>query len=126
MRLDELVIHNDDLGEKVGDFHGRPIVALRTIEVDFREICDMQQRIRQFFGKPREILSLLPGETIVNQHIVRGTTAEAIGYDKFHEEPLPVGRKVSLDTSGLLATGALVTWRPNNQNIAIIHEEVAE
>ena len=122
MHTDQLVAHETDLGEVVGDFHGTPIRTMDTLSAELREIFDTQVRVRAFLGTDSAPLELLPGEVVKDNIIRRFTTAEVIG-DKFYTDDIPEGIQVGLDTDGLLRPGVLATWRPNNLDIAVIHEE---
>jgi hypothetical protein len=79
MRIDEQVIHTDDIGGVVGEFHGTPIHVVNTFDVDLREIMDAQARARVSLGIESPEIALLPGEVIKDHIIRRATTAEVIG-----------------------------------------------
>jgi hypothetical protein len=79
MRLDRLTAHNDDIGEPIGSFYGTFIRELNTVDVELREIDNMQQRIRYHVGKEFPEVEVLAGETVVNNLIRRETTSEAQG-----------------------------------------------
>ena len=61
------------------------------------------------------------GEVITDNIIRRSTAAEAVG-ETFYDKEIPEGRQVPIEEA---EAGVLVTWRPNGENFAIIHEEVA-
>jgi hypothetical protein len=130
MHTDVLVAHETDLGEVVGEFYGTPIRTMDTLSAELREIFDTQVRVRAFLGTDSAPLELLPGEVVKDNIIRRFTTAEVIG-DKFYTDDIPEGKQVpmteeSLKESGLayfMRPGMLITWRPNNLDIAVIHEE---
>lgn len=79
MRADPQVVHNEDIGEIVGEFHGTAIHTLSHDTVELREIRDAQVRARMSLGIDPPEPELLPGETLVNNIIRRETTAEARG-----------------------------------------------
>ena len=84
MRIDEQVIHADDIGDVVGEFYSSPIRGVSIFDVDLREILDAQARARVSLGVPSATIELLPGEVITNNVIRRETAAEVLG-DKFYE-----------------------------------------
>jgi len=121
MRTDSLIAHTEDVGPIVGEFYGTPIRGLDYLDIEVREISDAQQRARYFLGSASAPIEVFPGEVVKDNLIRRSTTAEVLG-GQFYEEKTPEGRKASLAE----AVGeTLVTWRPGNQEFAIIHEEVA-
>jgi hypothetical protein len=126
MRSDELVIHGDDVYEdNLGEFYGTPILAADPMDTAKRDISDMQQRVRFSFGRfNNEPIELLSGEVITDNTIRRSTAAEVVG-EAFYTPKTVEGRRVTLDAGLLSARGVLITWRPNNEEIAVIHEEVA-
>src|ERR1035437_2033879 len=124
MRIDELVAHFDDIGEVVGDFHGTPIRTLASIDAEVRETQDAQFRTRMSLGIASAPIELLPGEVITGNTVRRSTSAEVVG-EAFYEKKIPSGEKIDIVLAQCAQKGALITWRPNNENFAVIHEEVA-
>lgn len=127
MKVDNLILHaNDIIQNMVGDFHGTPIREYDLLNAELREISDTQQRVRYFFGSQQQEISILPGETIKDNLIRRETAAEVVG-DDFYAVHMPKGKQIPLH-EGLVqdpSVGALITWRPGNQNVAILHEGVS-
>lgn len=125
MRTDALIMHSNDIGNVVGEFYGSLIREVNPLTADLRDISDMQQRVRFSFGRFNdEPVELLPGEVITDNTIRRSTAAEVVG-EAFYAPKTVEGRRVTLDAGLLSARGVLITWRPNNEEIAVIHEEVA-
>jgi hypothetical protein len=122
MRTDTQVIHSDDIGEVVGSFYGVPINSLNPFASELREQDDAQIRARAGLGTEPILAEILPGEIAKGNLIRRETTSEVIG-EKFYAEEIPAGQQVPISE---VPDGALVTWRPNNLDFAVIHEEVAE
>ena len=125
MRIDELTVHVDDIQAGSGaEFYGTPIREMSIIDADVREELDMQARIRVSLGEATTV-ELLPGEAIVGNAIRRTTTAEVIGED-FYKKAIPEGRLMLMHEAleQNKSNGTLVTWRPNNLEFAILHEEV--
>ena len=118
MRIDKLVMHADDVQAGSGaEFYGTPIREASYLDVDVREERDS----RRYFGSASIPAEILPGEVITGNVIRRSTAAEAMG-ETFYDKEIPEGRQVPIEEAN---TGVLVTWRPNGENFAIIHEEVA-
>ncbi len=128
MRVDDLVAHEADIYGVVGEFYGTPIREMNMLAHELREQDDTQQRVRNSFGieDATPDVELLPGEVVHGNIIRRDTTAEFVG-EAFYEKEIPDGRQIPLH-EGLVQNqnkGTLITWRPGNQNIAVLHEEVA-
>jgi len=126
MRVDDLIANGNDMGETVGEFYGTPVREMYTLAQEFREIDDTQQRVRASLGVACAPIELLPGEVITDGIIRRSTAAEVVG-EKFYNKEIPEGRQIPLH-EGLVQNqnkGTLITWRPGNQNIAVLHEEVS-
>ena len=122
MRTDTQVIHSDDIGEVVGSFYGVPINAVHPLASELREQDDAQIRARAGLGTKPVPAEIMAGEIAKGNLIRRDTTAEVIG-ETFYAEEIPEGRQVPISE---VPDGILVTWRPNNLDIAVIHEEVAD
>ena len=72
-------------------------------------------------------MEVLPGEAIKDNLIRRQTTAEVLG-EEFYEAKVPEGKQIPLHAGVVqdsVALGKLLTWRPGNQDFAVLHEEVA-
>ena len=119
MKTDSLVMHTEDMGEVVGDFHGTPIRSLDSLASVLREQDDAQIRARAGLGTEPAPTEIMAGEIAKNNLIRRETTAEVIG-EKFYTGEIPEGRQVAISE---VPDGVLVTWRPNNLDFAVIHEE---
>ena len=127
MRTDTQVLHSDDIGEVVGSFYGVPINAVHPLASELREQDDAQVRARAGLGTKPVLAEIMAGEVAKDNLIRRETTAEVIG-ETFYAEEIPEGQQVHIEENivQLLRPGRLVTWRPNNLDIAVIHEEVPE
>ena len=77
MKIDNTVMHSDDMGTMMGDFHGTPIREVNFLDVELRELGDAQLRARLFLADEPTPVELLPGEVIVNHLIRKTTTKEA-------------------------------------------------
>ena len=84
MKIDNLVMHSDDIGESVGEFFGSPIREVNLLDVEVREELDMQARARLGLGVDAVPAELLPGEVITDNVIRHSTAAEVIG-EKFYQ-----------------------------------------
>jgi hypothetical protein len=128
VRLDKLVIHADDIQAGSGaEFYGTLVREISTIAVDVREELDSMQRARLGLGVASLPLPILPGEVVTDNVIRRSTAAEVIG-ETFYDKEVPEGRQVPLEEwlkQDANTSGELITWRPNNLDIVIIHEETA-
>jgi hypothetical protein len=126
MRTDTQVIHSDDIGEIVGDFYGIPINSMRSLAAELREQDDAQIRARASLGTDPVPAEIMAGEIAKDNLIRRETTSEVIG-EKFYAEEIPEGQQVPIDVAQSFAkAGLLITWRPANQDFAVIHEEGTE
>ena len=76
MRADPQVVHQDDIGGTVGEFHGTPIRAMNLDDVELREIMDTQVRVRMSLGVEQPPVVLLSGEVLKDNLIRRATTRE--------------------------------------------------
>jgi hypothetical protein len=128
MRVDDLITHGDDVGNTVGEFYGTSIREVYELAQELREIADTQRRVRDSLGLEALIpdVVLFPGEVVHGNVIRRDTTAEFLG-EVFYTQEMPEGRQIPLH-KGLeqnQKVGTLITWRPGNQDIAVLHEEVA-
>jgi hypothetical protein len=122
MKLDSLVIHADDIGDVVGKFYDSEVRETNLLTVELREISDAQLSARIALGSQSANIELLPGETIVGCRIRRVTSSEAIG-EAFYAKDVPEGRQIPLNEVPN-ENGTLVTWRPNNSDFAVLHEEI--
>jgi hypothetical protein len=77
VKIDSIVMHSDDMGAVVGDFHGTPIREVNFLDVELRELGYAQMRARLFLADKPTPIELLPGEVIVNHLIRKATTREA-------------------------------------------------
>lgn len=126
MRIDELVIHYDDMGEVVGRFYEEPVREVNLLVVDEREELEAQSAARASFGVATPVLEVLPGEVVKGSLIRRATAAEVIG-DTFYARAIPAGQQVPIDVARSFSqAGLLITWRPANEDFAVIHEEVPD
>ena len=121
MRTDSLIANTEDIGDSVWEFHGTPIRQWNPLDAEIRELSDAQQRVRYFLGSESAPIEVLPGEVIKDNLIRRETTAEVVG-EKFYDAEIPAGSKIWLD-GGIEQFDKLTTWRPGNQDFAIVHEE---
>jgi hypothetical protein len=121
MRSDNSVMHADDVGPVVGVFYGTGIREVNLLSVELREELDAQKTARYFLGEDFPKVELLPGEVIKDNIIRHSTAAEVVG-DDFYAKEVPKGRQVNVNNFSA-SPGELVTWRPNNQDFVIIHEE---
>ena len=133
MRIDKLVMHADDVKAGSGaEFYGTPIREASNLAADVREELDSQARVRMGLGLTSVPAELLPGEVITDNTIRRSTAAEVVG-EEFYDKEIPEGRQVTIEKIKEVAYafdaeaggGVLTTWRPNNLDIAILHEEIA-
>lgn len=127
MRVDDLITHGDDVSNTVGEFYGTPIREVYELAQELREIADTQRRVRDSLGIKQPDVVLLPGEVVHSNVIRHDTTAEFLG-EVFYTQEMPEGRQIPLH-KGLeqnQKVGTLITWRPGNQDIAVLHEEVSE
>lgn len=127
MKTDSLSIHTEDVRGTIGDFYGTSIRQWNPLDTEIRELSDAQQRVRYFLGAPDGVLEVLPGEAIKDNLIRRQTTAEVLG-EEFYEAKVPEGKQIPLHAGVVqdsVALGKLLTWRPGNQDFAVLHEEVA-
>lgn len=77
MRLDNTVMHSDDIGAVVGEFYGTEIREVNLLDVELRELSAAQQRVQHFLADEPVTIELLPDEVIVGGIIRRYTTKEA-------------------------------------------------
>ncbi len=122
MKSDTLVLHEADLGEIVGDFYGTPIRSLYSLAPELRQLDDAQIRARAGLGTEPVPTEIMAGEVAKGNLIRRETTSEVIG-EQFYAGEIPEGQQVPISE---VPDGALVTWRPGNQDFAVVHEEGAE
>jgi hypothetical protein len=127
MRIDNLVIHSDDIGDVVGRFYEEPVREVNLLAVEEREELFAQSAARASFGVATPTIDILPGEIIKGNLIRRSTAAEVIG-EKFYAKEIPEGKQMPFEDARMLTQEKfnLITWRPNNENFAILHEEVPE
>ncbi len=115
----------------VGHFCGVPIITLDEVGMDVDVVRDQNARLSVSSGQsiPPEVL---PGEEICSDNVIRrATTAEAIGYDTYHNQAATeAGTERGGITLGKLAAlaGKLIMWRPNRDTnpsteYVLIHEE---
>lgn len=127
MKTDSLSIHTEDVRGTIGDFYGTSIRQWNPLDTEIRELSDAQQRVRYFLGSESAPIEVLPGEAIKDNLIRRQTTAEVLG-EEFYEAKVPEGKQIPLHAGVVqdsVALGKLLTWRPGNQDFAVLHEEVA-
>lgn len=123
MKSDTQIIHSDDIGEVVGDFHGTPIRSLNSFASELREQDDSQIRARAGLGTESTPTEIMAGEIAKDNLIRRETTSEVIG-EQFYTEEIPEGQQVPIDVARSFSkAGLLMTWRPGNQEFAVVHEE---
>jgi hypothetical protein len=123
-KLDIAVAHDGRVqrGNVLGQFCGVPIVTLDEFNIEVDEERDLWNRIANSSGTsiPAEIL---PGEERCKDGIIRRqTTAEAQGYDTYHnQEQIEQGRNRSSVQDGKLAAeaGKLIYWRPNRATLEV-------
>lgn len=122
MRIDVLTMHSEDINSGSGvEFYGTPILEASDFDVDVREGRDRTARIS--LSTPSQTIELLPGEVITRNLIRRSTAAEVIG-EEFYKKDVVMegGRRVSI-AQAVEETAKLITWRPNGENFAYVHEE---
>jgi hypothetical protein len=117
-------VHEDRMqrDNKVGMFCGQPIVTIDELGASADDLADLYTRLAtsSHTSIPAEIL---PGEERCADGIIRHiTTAEAQGYDNYHNKEqieaglqrggIDLGRKASL-------AGELVYWRPNRATLEV-------
>jgi len=113
-------IHNDDLGEVVGHFHGEPIRAWDPTNSKRRDNdrlasdLAMRQALKLNDANHAEVL---PGQILCPDSIIRRvTTLEAMGEDAFftlHSR----GKRITIEeaTQLLKDKTANITWRPDGK-----------
>jgi hypothetical protein len=101
----------------VGEFCGSPIITLDELGIAADEQLDLNRRLKFSTGTsvPAEVL---PGEEICSDGIIRRvTTAEAVGYDTYHnQEAIEEDTlRVTIDSARSFSKGGqMVYWRPNS------------
>ena len=117
-KIDVISVHSDRVQrDKVfGSFCGEPIVGLDDLSIEVDEARYLQSRVDSSSGQsiPAEVL---PGEEICSDGIIRrSTTAEAIGYDVYHnQEAIEANaERISIAAAREASrNGRLILWRPN-------------
>jgi len=116
-------ISNERVNEDVvGSFCGQRIVTIDALGADADEVADLHLRLMASSGTsfPAEVL---PGEEVCADGIIRRTTtAEAVGYDTYHnQEQIETGQKrVSIaDARKAAKDGAVVYFRPNRATLEV-------
>jgi hypothetical protein len=117
-------VHEDRMQRDnvVGAFCGQPIITVDELGASADDLADLYTRLAtsSHTSIPAEIL---PGEERCADGIIRRiTTAEAQGYDNYHNKEqieaglqrggIDLGRKASL-------AGELVYWRPNRATLEV-------
>ena len=116
MRRDVTYSHSKNIGEVLGDFHGVPVQAYDTFDLELDEALDVQQTVlcNQVMGcsDVPNTAEVLPGEVLCADNMIRRTTtAEASGYDEFKEKN-PVKMLVGMD---LMYDSEDRVWRNPNE-----------
>lgn len=131
IKIDNLVAREEHLFPTPYTFCGLPIKGLdqEAANVDLIKL-ETRRLVKYSSGKsiPAEVL---PGEMICADGIIRrGTTAEAVGYDTYHNQEYTEkdAKRVSIGVARLAATdGKLILWRPNCATgkgaYALVYEE---
>jgi hypothetical protein len=117
-------INNSRVNEAdvIGSFCGQRIVTIDEIGAEADDEADLYLRLMSssHTSVPPEIL---PGEERCADGIIRRvTTAEAVGYDAYHnQEQIEKGQKRGGIALGKLASlaGKMVYWRPNRATIEV-------
>lgn len=115
-------VHEDRVQRSsiVGSFCGQPIITLDELGAEVDDATDLYARLdmSSHTSIPAEIL---PGEERCADGIIRRmTTAEAVGYDTYHnQESIEKGQKHGSIELGRLAAiaGKMVYWRPNRATL---------
>lgn len=101
----------------IGSFCGQPIITIDEINAEKDEDKELLRRL-EFSSHTSIPAEILPGEERCADGIIRRmTTAESIGYDKFHEPE--VMEQAGLKRGGIeqgehaSKAGRMVYWRPN-------------
>lgn len=131
--LDNNIAHDSRVQRDnvVGTFCGAPIITLDEVGMDVDVVRDQNRRLSVSSGQsiPPEVL---PGEEVCSDNVIRRTTtAEAMGYETYHNQAATeLGTKRGGIEEGRLAAdaGKLVMWRPNRDTnpsteYVLIHEE---
>jgi hypothetical protein len=149
MKLDVLSVHQDDVGEKVGEFYSTPIFRWDHMVSRLREVRDAIFRVlsaHEDASLPQELSGLLDtGQyEICTDHILRRTTAAdhifrstqdipigslslqqsrikglANTAGTFCETPANSRRLTIKEAIALAKQGAQILWRPNNEDYAL-------
>lgn len=132
IKLDNNIAHDSRVQREnvIGYFCNVPIITLDEEGMDADVQRDLSMRMRFSTGQsiPAEVL---PGEEICSDNIIRrSTTAEAIGYDTYHNQvAIEAGTQRGGINVARLASlaGKLVTWRPNRDvgpatEFALVHD----
>lgn len=118
------MVHEDRVqrGNVVGVFCGQNIVTIDEVGAEVDSMADLYMRLAtsSHTSIPAEIL---PGEERCADGIIRRTTtAEAQGYDDYHnKEQIEAGlQRGGLDLGRLASlAGELVYWRPNRATFEV-------
>lgn len=107
----------------VGYFCGLPIVTIDEINAEADEEADLI--VRLMLSSHQSIdAEILPGEERCADGIIRrSTTAEAVGYDKYHSSTNDEAKSMKKGgiALGRLASlaGSMVYWRPNRMTLEV-------
>ena len=106
----------------IGSFCGQPIITIDELGAEVDDDAELHIRLMSSSGIsiPAEIL---PGEERCKDGIIRRqTTAEAQGYDTYHnQEQIEQGRSRKSIPYGKLAAkdGKIVYWRPHRATLEV-------
>jgi hypothetical protein len=124
LNLRSEAISNDRVNQAdvVGSFCGQPIVTIDALGAEADDEADLYRRLAASSGTSVEA-EILPGEERCSDGIIRRvTTAEAVGYDTYHnQEQIEKGQKREGLNVGRLASvaGRVVYWRPNRATLEV-------
>jgi len=113
----------------LGTFCGSPIVTMDSRATDIDNVVETLRIIEENKGGATYTAEVLPGELVCTDSIVRrGTSAEAVGYEKFYAYDQPKGTtKVSIAEARKYQGDKMIHFRPDKVTgegeHALIYEE---
>jgi hypothetical protein len=132
LNLSSDAVHEDRVqrGNVLGSFCGQPIITIDEFGAEADDAADLNFRlmVSSHTSIPAEVL---PGEIICNDGIIRRvTTAEAVGYDTYHnQEQIEAGTvRYPVDAARSFSkAGLMVYYRPDKHvgagEYALVTEE---